>query len=66
MLDYNEFLNEKKVADILQNESKIKIKRLKKRKLHVKLDSFNKHKQVQKNLITFQDVGGGNYYDSFR
>ncbi len=66
MLDFEEFLNEKKVVDNLQNESKKKLRRLKKKKLLVKLDKFINQKQEANNVTSSQDVGGRNYYDRFR
>jgi len=66
MLSYKEFQNEKKVADNQQSDTNKKIGRLKKKKLHLKWDQFKKQKQeVQQNTI-YPDLGGQNYYDSFR
>jgi len=66
MLDYDEFQNEKKVSNNLQIESKKKLGRLKKKKLLVKFNQFNKKKQEPKNITILPDVGGKNYYDSYK
>ena len=64
MLSYEEFQNEKNVADNLQTKTKKELGGLKKKKLHVKLKHFNKH-ELQYNLTKNSDEGGSNYFNKF-
>jgi len=66
MLSYEEFQNEKNVADNLQTKTKKELGGLKKKKLHVKLKHFNKQKEEdQKNRTILSDLGRSNYYDRY-
>ena len=67
MLDYKEFIIEKKNQENQENQETDSKEKLEKKKKHLnKLDKFKKRKTViPKNNMTFSDVGGSNYYDRF-